>query len=71
MAAVKRALELDSNLAEAHAFYSHLLNILGRPEEAMEHIELALKLDPHNPTINEDAEDLGGVGKKLISRRPL
>ena len=31
--------------------YSHLLIVLGRPEEAMEHAELSLKLDPHNPWI--------------------
>lgn len=31
--------------------YSQLLIVLGRPEEAMEHAELSLKLDPHNPWI--------------------
>ena len=34
-----------------HATYSNLLNILGRPKEAMEQIEIALKLDPMNPFI--------------------
>jgi TolB-like protein len=47
----KKAIAINPNYAEAHALYSHLLNILGRPEEAMKHIELALKLDPHNPLI--------------------
>jgi len=50
--AYKKAIEINPNHAEAHALYSQLLIILGRPEEAMEHIELALKLDPHNPMIN-------------------
>ena len=50
--AYKKAIEINPNHAEAHALYSQLLIILGRPEEAMEHAELALKLDPHNPMIN-------------------
>jgi len=49
--AFKKAIEINPNNAGAHALYSHLLNILGRPDEAMEHIDLALRLDPHNPTI--------------------
>jgi TolB-like protein len=47
----KKTIALNSNDAEAHAYYSHLLNIVGRPEEAMEQIEIALKLDPRNPLI--------------------
>ena len=49
--AFKKAIEINPNHAEAHALFSHLLMILGRPEEAMEHAELALRLDPHNPGI--------------------
>ncbi|MBN1271850.1 MAG: protein kinase [Candidatus Aminicenantes bacterium] len=49
--AFKKAIEINPNHAEAHALYSHLLIILGRPEEAMGHAELSLKLDPHNPGI--------------------
>jgi TolB-like protein len=49
--AFKKAIEINPNHAEAHALYSQLLIMLGRPEEAMEHVELALKLDPHNPII--------------------
>jgi TolB-like protein len=49
--AFKKAIALNPNHALTHAFYSHLLNILGRPEEAMEQIEIALKLDPMNPFI--------------------
>ena len=47
----KKAILLNPNHAEAHAYYSHLLNSLGRPEEAMEHIKIALRLDPINPLI--------------------
>jgi tetratricopeptide (TPR) repeat protein len=47
----KKALELNPNHAEAHAYYSHFLNIMGKPEEAMAEIEIALKLDPHNPLL--------------------
>jgi serine/threonine-protein kinase len=45
------AIRINPNHAEARAFYSHLLNALGRPKEAMEQIELALKLDPYDPQI--------------------
>jgi adenylate cyclase len=49
--AFKKALALNPNHAEAHAYYSHFLNIMGKPEEAMKEIEIALKLDPHNPLL--------------------
>jgi len=44
--AFRKAIEMNPNHSEAHAYYSHLLNILGRHDEAMKHIETALKLDP-------------------------
>lgn len=44
----QRTIELDSNLAEVHAFYSHLLIALKRPEEALIQIERAMQLDPLN-----------------------
>jgi len=47
----KKTIELNPNHAQAHAFYSHLLNMVGRPKEAMEQIELALNLDPYNPLL--------------------
>jgi len=47
----KKANELNPNYAEGHAFYAHLLNILGRPEEALKHGEESLKLDPLNPLL--------------------
>ena len=49
--AYKKAIALNPNHALTHSSYSHLLNILGRPEEAMEQIAIALKLDPMNPFI--------------------
>jgi tetratricopeptide (TPR) repeat protein len=49
--AYKKAIEINPNHAEAHALFSQLLLILGRTDEAMEHAELALKLDPLNPMV--------------------
>jgi len=50
-AGFKRSISLNPNSAMTRAAYSHLLNILGRPEEALKQIDLALKLDPMNPFI--------------------
>jgi tetratricopeptide (TPR) repeat protein len=47
----QKTFAINPNYAEAHAYYSHLLNMVGRSKEAMEQIELALKLDPHNPLL--------------------
>ena len=49
--AFKKTLEINPNHAEAHAYYSHLLNIIGKPEDAMKEIEIALELDPFNPLL--------------------
>ncbi len=46
--AFERAIELNPNYAEARAYYSHFLNIMGHPEEALAQIERALELDPFN-----------------------
>jgi serine/threonine-protein kinase len=48
-AAFRRALDVNPNYAEAHSTYSHLLQIVRRPEQAMAEIERAIELDPHNP----------------------
>jgi len=45
----QQALRLNPNLSFAHRVYSNLLCIMGRTEEALQHIELALELDPLNP----------------------
>jgi TolB-like protein len=47
----KKSISLNPNNAMTHAVYSHLLNLTGRPEEAMGQIDIALKLDPMNPFI--------------------
>jgi TolB-like protein/tetratricopeptide (TPR) repeat protein len=48
----QQALRLNPNLADAHSGYSYLLCFIGRIEEALPHIELALELDPLSPTIH-------------------
>jgi len=48
----KKALELNPNHAEAHAYYSHFILLTGgSEEEAMKQIYIALKLDPLNHLI--------------------
>jgi tetratricopeptide (TPR) repeat protein len=44
----KRAIELNPSYPDARAYYSHLLNHLRRPKEAMTQIERAMELDPFN-----------------------
>lgn len=44
----RTAIDLNPNYPDALAYYSHLLNILGRPKEAMSQIERALAVDPFN-----------------------
>jgi len=44
----KRAIELNSNFPDARIYYSHLLNIMGRPDEAMAQLKRVLELDPYN-----------------------
>ncbi len=44
----RRAIELNPNAPDAHVYYSHLHNILGRPKEAMAEIDRALAIDPFN-----------------------
>jgi len=47
----KRAIELNPNAGELRAYYSDLLNVMRRPQEAQAQIKRALELDPLNPTI--------------------
>jgi serine/threonine-protein kinase len=42
----KRALEIDPNSAQSHAFYAHLLSNTGRHDEAMREIRRAREIDP-------------------------
>jgi TolB-like protein len=76
----KKANAINPNYADARALYSHLLNFLGRPKEAMEQMELALKLDPHNPTnlvtYSQDLlfvqryDDVISVSRELFDKNP-
>lgn len=50
-AAFKKALEINPNHAEAHAYYSHLLYITGQPAKGMQEMDIAIKLDPFNPLL--------------------
>jgi len=47
-AAFIKALAMDPNNADAHIFYGHFLHMMLRPEEATEHMQRALVLDPLN-----------------------
>ncbi len=46
-----RAIDLNPNFPDAHAYFAHYLNIVGRFEEAQPHAERSLDLDPFNPLI--------------------
>lgn len=50
-ASFKRALELNPNYATAHGWYGDYLGVMGRFDEAREHLERAIKLDPVSPII--------------------
>jgi serine/threonine protein kinase len=45
---LKEAISTNPNSASAHSYLAFLLSILGRTEEATGHMELGLKLDPHD-----------------------
>jgi serine/threonine-protein kinase len=61
---LKRALELDSNNADAHLFYAHLLSNTGRHGEALAEVKRAKELDPLDLRINGlEAEFLLHAGK--------
>ncbi len=48
----KRALELNTNSADAHLFYAHLLSNIGRHTEALAEAKRAIELDPLNLRTN-------------------
>ena len=58
------AIDINPNYAEARAFYSHLLQFLGRPEEALLHIQQAVVLDPFNPMY----QALYGINLNFVRR---
>jgi DNA-binding winged helix-turn-helix (wHTH) protein/TolB-like protein/Flp pilus assembly protein TadD len=45
----KRALDLDADSAQVHAFYAHMLSNTGRHDEAKREIRRAREIDPINP----------------------
>jgi TolB-like protein/cytochrome c-type biogenesis protein CcmH/NrfG len=47
----KKAIELKPNYPEARMYYSHLLNCLGRKDEARIQAETGIKQDPANPLL--------------------
>ena len=49
----RRAIDLNASLAEAHAFYSHYLYIVHRPNEGDIEIQRALELDPLNDLVQQ------------------
>jgi Tfp pilus assembly protein PilF len=44
----RRALELDPNAANTHAYFAHFMGTVGRIDEAIPHSERSLALDPFN-----------------------
>ena len=49
---LKLAIELNPNYANAHQYYSELLDILRQDKEAREQLNMALELDPLSPAMN-------------------
>ena len=49
IAEAERAIALDPNDAEGHAWLGNILNFSGRAEEAIRMVEKALRLNPHGP----------------------
>jgi tetratricopeptide (TPR) repeat protein len=45
------AIDLNPNSASAHEYYADILNVMRRPNEAREQINIAIKLSPTSPTI--------------------
>jgi tetratricopeptide (TPR) repeat protein len=45
----ERAIALDANFAEAYTWLGETLKRVGRPEEAIGLIEMAMRLNPHYP----------------------
>jgi TolB-like protein/class 3 adenylate cyclase len=76
----KRAIELNSNHAEAHEQYSMFLGITERPDEASHYARKAIELDPFSLMINwgtgwtyfmiENYSNMRAQAKKLIELEP-
>lgn len=76
----KKAIELNSNIAEAHVFYAMCLGFLGNNTEAIKHASVASGLDPFSLWINYnvavvymtvgDYEKELAYGRKLVELEP-
>ncbi len=55
LVAAERAVQLDANLAEAHAVKARILSQHGRQDEATAEISVALRLDPESYEVNRAA----------------
>jgi TolB-like protein len=49
LASYGEAIRLNPSYAAAHAGLAHAYNVLNLPHEALPHVELALRLSPHDP----------------------
>jgi adenylate cyclase len=65
LASADRALELDANLAEAHAVKARILARHGRHDEAAAEIDVALRLDPESYEVNRAAAYLHFSQRRL------
>ncbi|WHZ20505.1 MAG: Adenylate cyclase [Rhodanobacteraceae bacterium] len=65
MAAAEKALELDPNLAEAHAVKGYILWMRGDMQAAVAEAEIALELDPESYEANRTAGRLNYVQHKF------
>jgi adenylate cyclase len=70
MTAAERALELDGNLAEAHAAKARILMQNTRFDEALREIEIALRLDPESYEVNGAAGRLYYVMRRFDQAIP-
>lgn len=50
-AAFRHAIDLNPSFPDAHAYFAHFLNIVGRFDEARVHAARSMDLDPFNPLI--------------------
>jgi len=49
IASLRKTIALDPNYADGHAFLAIVLVFVGRAEEALGHVETAMRLNPHFP----------------------
>jgi adenylate cyclase len=65
LTAAEQAIELDANLAEAHAAKSQVLRQNARLDDAIREIEIALRLDPDSYEVNLAAGQLNYVLRRF------